>query len=131
MLHSTQRININTVTDYMNLLPDNVYLSLENIRQIIKTLVPDAAETISDKLPTYMYKGVLVGFGASKNQCSFFVKSPALLKKFKEEVSDFDTATNAIHFTPDKPIPNELIIRIVLARVAENDLNEKKNKINL
>jgi uncharacterized protein YdhG (YjbR/CyaY superfamily) len=118
---SKSKTKINPVDDYLNGLPDQEYLVLENIRQIIKFLVPDAEETISYKVPSYKFKGMLVGFGASKNHCSFFVMSSTLLNDFKEEVKDFDTSTGTIRFTPEKPIPNELITRLVMTRVAENE----------
>ena len=112
---------INTVDDYLSELPDDVFLVLENIRQIIKFLVPDAEETISYRVPSYKFKGMLVGFGATKSHCSFFVMSSTLLNEFEEEVKDFDTSTGTIRFTPEKPIQNELITRIVMTRVAENE----------
>ena len=46
MLQSVRKTKIHTVIDYLNMLPDNVYLPLENIRKIVKSLVPDAEETI-------------------------------------------------------------------------------------
>jgi uncharacterized protein YdhG (YjbR/CyaY superfamily) len=116
----------NTVDDYLSELPDNVFSALENIRQIIKFLVPDAEETISYHVPSYKFKGMLVGFGASKNLCSFFVMSSTLMKEFEKEVKDFDTSTGTIRFTPEKPIPNELITRIVMTRVAEYEAKALK-----
>ncbi|MDD4972110.1 MAG: DUF1801 domain-containing protein [Paludibacter sp.] len=113
---------INSVTDYLNMLPDNVYLPLENIRQIIKSLVPDAEETMKYMIPVYKHKGLLVGYGATKNQCSFFVFSSSVLKDFEEDIKGFKTTKLSIRFTQDNPIPNELITRIVMARVAENEL---------
>jgi len=121
MQQTKQNSKINTVDDYLSALPDNVYLALENIREIIRFLVPGAEETISYQVPTYKYKGMLVGFGASKNHCSFFVMSSTLLKDFKEDVKDFDTSTGTIRFTPEKPIPNDLITRLVMARLAQNE----------
>jgi len=120
--------NINTVDDYLSVLPDEVYLTLENIRQIIKFLVPDAEETISYKVPSYKYKGMLVGYGASKKHCSFFVMSSTLLNDFKDDIKDFDTSTGTIRFTPEKPIPNDLITRIVMARLAENEAKARLKK---
>ena len=122
MQHTKQNASIRTVIDYLNMLPDNLYMPLENIRQIIKSLVPDAEETIRYMIPVYKHKGLLVGYGASKNKCSFFVMSQYVLKEFEEEVKDFETTNVSIRFTLDKPIPNELITRIVMARVAENEL---------
>lgn len=117
---------ITTVDDYLNELPDDVYTALENIRQIIRFLVPDAEEMISYQVPSYKHKGMLVGFGASKNHCSFFVMSSTLLKDFEDDIKDFDTSTGTIRFTPAKPIPNDLITRIVMARLAENEAKAKK-----
>ena len=122
MQHTKQNTNIHTVIDYLNMLPDNLYMPLENIRQIIKSLVPDVEETIRYMIPVYKHKGLLVGYGASKNKCSFFVMSHAILKDFENEVKDFETTDISIRFTQNNPIPNELITRIVMARVAENEL---------
>lgn len=121
MLQTRQKIKINTVNDYLNMLPDNVYLPLENIRQIIRSLVPDVEETISYMIPAYKHKGMLVGFGVAKKHCSFYVMNSTLLKEYKEDLKDFETTMGTIHFTPEKPIPNELITRIIMARVAENE----------
>ena len=51
--------------------------------------------------------------------------SSTLLKEFKEEMKDFDTSTGTIRFTPEKPIPNELITRIGMTRVAENEAKSR------
>ena len=126
MEQTKQKNKISSVDDYLNELPDDIYSALENIRQIIKFLVPDAEETISYQVPSYKHKGMLVGFGASKDHCSFFVMSSTLLKDFEEDIKDFDTSTGTIRFTPDKPIPNDLITRIVMARLAENEAKKSK-----
>ena len=126
MEQTKQKNKISSVDDYLNELPDDIYSALENIRQIIKFLVPDVEETISYQVPSYKHKGMLVGFGASKDHCSFFVMSSTLLKDFEEDIKDFDTSTGTIRFTPDKPIPNDLITRIVMARLAENEAKKSK-----
>ena len=120
---------ITSIDGYLSGLPDDVYLALENIREIIRSLVPDAEEVISYMIPAFKHKGMLVGFGAAKKHCSFFVMSSTLLKDYEEELKGFDTSTGTIRFTPEKPIPNDLITRIVMARVAENEFKSiRKNK---
>jgi len=128
MQQNNHKTKIKSVTDYLNELPDNVYIALENIRQIIKFLVPDAEETISYQVPSYKYKGMLVGFGAAKNHCSFFVMSSTLLNDFKDDIQGFETSTGTIRFTPEKPIPNDLITKIVMARLAENEAKQRRNE---
>ena len=126
-MHQTdQKTKINSVTDYLNMLPDNIYFPLENIRKIIKSLVPDVEETIKYMIPVYNHKGMLVGFGASKKHCFLFVMSTTVMKDFENEMKDFETTTESIRFTTDKPIPNDLITRIIMARVAENELKVMK-----
>ena len=128
MQQNNHKTKIKSVTDYLNELPENVYIALENIRQIIKYLVPDAEETISYQVPSYKYKGMLVGFGAAKNHCSFFVMSSTLLNDFKDDIQGFETSTGTIRFTPEKPIPNDLITKIVMARLAENEAKQRRNE---
>ena len=128
MQQNNHKTKIKSVTEYLNDLPDNVYTALENIRQIIKFLVPDAEETISYQVPSYKYKGMLVGFGAAKNHCSFFVMSSTLLNDFKDDIKGFETSTGTIRFTPEKPIPNDLITKIVMARLAENEAKQRRSK---
>ena len=128
MQQNNHKTKIKSVTEYLNDLPDNVYTALENIRQIIKYLVPDAEETISYQVPSYKYKGMLVGFGAAKNHCSFFVMSSTLLNDFKDDIKGFETSTGTIRFTPEKPIPNDLITKIVMARLAENEAKQRRNE---
>jgi uncharacterized protein YdhG (YjbR/CyaY superfamily) len=130
MQQTKSKKEIASIDGYLSGLPDNVYLALENMREIIRSLVPDVEETISYKIPAFKYKRMLVCFGAAKNHCSFFVMSSTLLKEYEEEIKEFDTSTGTIRFTPEKPIPNDLITRIVMARVAENEsksLRKKKN----
>ncbi len=129
MQQTKSKKEIASIDGYLSRLPDNVYLALENIREIIRSLVPDAEEVISYMIPAFKHKGMLVGFGAAKDHCSFFVMSSTLLKDYEEELKGFDTSTGTIRFTPEKPIPNDLITRIVMARVAENELKSiRKNK---
>jgi len=54
--------------------------------------------------------------------------SSTLLNDFKDEVKDFKTSTGTIRFSPDKPIPNDLITKIVMARLAENEAKHKRNE---
>jgi uncharacterized protein YdhG (YjbR/CyaY superfamily) len=84
--------------------------------------VPEAQERIS-------YGGVvivatrydLVGYGSQKNHLSFFVMSPPLATEMKDEITKTHKVSGAtIHFSPDRPLPDTLVRKIVKARVAEN-----------
>jgi uncharacterized protein YdhG (YjbR/CyaY superfamily) len=113
--------NYNTIDDYMSYLPEDNLLALEHIREMVRTLVPQAEEVISYQIPTFKYHGTLVGFAAFKNHCSFFTCDGSTVEKFKDELKGFDYVKSGIHFTPDKPIPDDLLERIIMLRVVENE----------
>ena len=47
--------------------------------------------------------------------------SPQVVDDFRDELKDFSLAKSTIRFTPDHPIPQDLVGRIVRARLAETD----------
>lgn len=108
------------VADYISRLPEDVQAALQALRKLIKTTAPKAEEGISYQIPVYKHMGMLVGFGAAKNHCAFYVMSPPLMIEMKKDLEKYDTATGTIRFTPDKPLPATLIKKIVKARIAEN-----------
>jgi len=54
--------------------------------------------------------------------------SSTLLNDFKDDIKGFETSTGTIRFTPEKPIPNDLITKIVMARLAENEAKQRRNE---
>ncbi len=110
------------VDAYLADVPQKMRAALAKLRKVIHAAAPKAVEVISYQIPSFKYNGMLVGFAAFKDHCSFFVMSTKLMMVLKDELKPYSTATATIHFTPDKPLPVVLIKKIVKARVAENDL---------
>ena len=100
--------------------PENQVL-LAELRTVIKASAPMAEEVISYQIPTYKYKGALVHFAAFKNHCSFFGVSKKLIEKYNDELAPFVTEGTTIRFTPDNPLPLDLVKRMVMDRIAMND----------
>lgn len=130
MKNSNQVAAPKTINDYLVELPEPTQIALENLRETVRRLVPNAEEVISYQIPTFKFRGPLVGFGAFKDHCSFFVMSTTLLDSFQEELKGFSHSGGTIHFQPEKPLPAELVEKIVLERVKMNEAkaNAKKNK---
>jgi uncharacterized protein YdhG (YjbR/CyaY superfamily) len=113
-----------TVDHYLAELPDDAQRVLQGIRATIRDTAPDAAEAISYGIPLYKLHGKhLVGFGASKRHLSLFVTDSAVLEKYRRELAAFDHAgtKTTIRFTVDKPLPRDLVTRIVKTRKNELD----------
>jgi len=113
------------VDTYLAALPAKTRAVLENLRRAIKAAAPRAEEMISYRIPTYKYHGPLVHFMAGKNHCSFIVVSKATLDSFPEELKGFKTSGTTIHFTPEKPLPANLIKKIIKTRLKENEAGAK------
>jgi uncharacterized protein YdhG (YjbR/CyaY superfamily) len=77
-------------------------------------------------MPTFRYRGALVGYAAFAKHCSFFPMSVAVMQAFKDELKDYSTAKGTIRFPMDKPLPAALVKKMVLARIAQNELKKQR-----
>jgi len=109
------------VDAYLADVPDVPRATLEKLRKTIKAAAPKATEGISYQIPVYKHLGMLVGFAAFKNHCSFFVMSYDVLKAHREELKQYDVDKGTIRFPFNKSLPAALVRKMVKARVAENE----------
>jgi uncharacterized protein YdhG (YjbR/CyaY superfamily) len=95
--------------------------TLGKLRKVIHAASPKAEECISYGIPAFRLNGrLLVGFGAWANHCSFYPMSSTTLKKFQNDLKDFQTSKGTLRFTPDRPLPASFVKKLVQARIAEN-----------
>jgi uncharacterized protein YdhG (YjbR/CyaY superfamily) len=115
-----------TVDEYLEALTERDRNVLQKLRKAIKAAAPEAEETISYRMPTFKYHGMLVSFAAFKDHLSLFVMSPSVMKAHAEELQGYDTSKGTIRFTTEKPPPVPPVKKLVKARVEENlSLREK------
>lgn len=111
---------VQNIDDYIASFPGEVQEILTKIRQIIKETAPDAGETIKYGIPTFTLAGHnLVHFAAYKKHIGFY-PTPSGIEQFKREMSAYKISKGTVQFPLDKPIPYDLIRRIVVFRVDEN-----------
>jgi uncharacterized protein YdhG (YjbR/CyaY superfamily) len=111
--------NPTTIDDYIAGFPDETRKILERVRQTVRRQAPGAEEVISYKMPTFKLKGNLVHFAAFKHHLGFY-PTPTGTEKFQKELAPYKSGKGSIRFPFDKPIPYDLIGRIVAFRVKEN-----------
>jgi uncharacterized protein YdhG (YjbR/CyaY superfamily) len=108
--------------NYLSGLSANQRSALEHLRKVIAETAPDAEEGRSYGMPAFRFRGrPLVGFQAARDHLGFYPMSPALIEAHATELAGFDTSKGTIRFTPDRPIPDELVRTIVRERLAELD----------
>lgn len=120
---------INSIEEYILEFPPKIQEILNKVRQVIKEAAPEAGEKISWGMPTFVLHGNLVHFAAYKNHIGFY-PAPSGIEAFKYELSEYKGAKGSVQFPLNKPIPYELIRKIVEFRVVENrNLAEEKLEV--
>lgn len=107
------------IDEYIAGFPSEIQEILEKVRRTIRDAAPEAEEAIKYQMPTFTLKGNLVHFAAFKNHIGFY-PAPRGIEEFKEELSVYKGAKGSVQFPLGKPIPYDLISRIVKFRVQDN-----------
>jgi uncharacterized protein YdhG (YjbR/CyaY superfamily) len=103
-------------------LPDDQRRALQGLRESIAAAAPDAVEAMSYGAPAFRYRDhPLVSFNAATQHCALYVMSPAVIAAHEADLQGFDTTKGAIRFTPERPLPDDLVAKLVRARMAETD----------
>lgn len=117
-----------TIDEYIAMQPEAFQPTLHELRSIIKSVAPQATELISYQVPSFKWHYMLVGFGVNKKFCSLYPMSSTLTKKMADELKGIKISGTTLHFPPGEPLPADLIKKIVLTRMQENELKAIKKK---
>jgi len=111
-----------SIDEYLSKVSDEQRVALERLRKTIRAAAPKAEECISYGIAAFRHHGMLVGFGATKTHCAFYLMSASTLDDFREDVDGLDVSKGTIRFQPAKPLPAALVRKLVKARIAENEM---------
>ena len=118
-----------TIDEYLTQVQPDQRAALEKLRRTIHTVMPRAEGGISYGIPAFRLNGrSLVFLGAWANHCAFYPGSSTTLKKFRNELKDFQVSKGTIRFSAGKPLPAALVRKLVKARIAENNNQSNKNR---
>lgn len=108
-----------TIDEHIAQFPLPTQKKLQEIRELVRSLAPEATESISYGIPTFKLNGNLVHFAGYANHIGFYPGAEAI-EVFKNELMGFKTSKGTIQFAHDQPLPMELIKKITQFRVAKN-----------
>ncbi|QJD84582.1 iron chaperone [Cohnella herbarum] len=108
-----------SIDHYISHFPPEVREILRTLRKVIRDAAPDAKEKISYQMPTFEQQGNLVHFAAYKNHIGFYPGANGI-HEFQPELAGYKGAKGSVQFPIDKPLPYELIRRIVQFRIVDN-----------
>lgn len=115
--------NFDTIDDYIADQPEEVQKVLQELRSIIKEAAPDAVEVLNYKVPSF----TLVPNGKRDQQIMMagyakfvgFYPFPTTMEKFADELKEFKQGKGSVQLPYNKPLPKELIKRMVEFRKEE------------
>ena len=116
-----------TIDEYILGFPREVQKKLSELRATIRRAAPDAVEKIAYRMPTFFQEKNLVHFAAYAHHIGFYPAASGIAA-FKDELTGYVTSKGAVQFPIEKPLPLELVTRIVEFRVAENETKAAARK---
>ena len=120
-------VAINNVDDYIAGFPKETQKLILQLRATIRKAAPGAEEGISYLMPAYKYHGVLVYFAAYQNHIGFYPGAGGI-ENFKKEIAVYKSAKGSVQFPLDKPLPLQLVTKIVTFRIKQNIQKAKSKK---
>lgn len=117
---TVQDAHMSAMDDYLAGLAPAQKEALENVRVVVARVVPDAAEGVSYGMPAFLYAGrPLLGFRAAKRHLSVFPFSPSAVEAVSDRLEGFDLSKGTIRFSPEEPLPEDVLADVVRARKRE------------
>jgi len=112
-----------TVDDYIANQSETAQKMLQELREIIKEAAPNATELLNYKVPSF----TLVDGGKRDQQVMMagytkfigFYPFPTTMEKFADELKEYKQGKGSVQFPLNKPLPKELIMRMVKYRQNE------------
>ena len=114
------------VDRYLAALDEPKRGTLEAVRRSILEVVPEAEQGISYGMPAFKVQGKTVaGLAAFKNHLSYLPHSGSVLSALPDDVAAYETSKGALRFAIDKPLPKQLVEKLVETRMRELGLGSR------
>jgi uncharacterized protein YdhG (YjbR/CyaY superfamily) len=108
-----------TIEEYIESFPKDVQMILNKLRDTVRKAAPRVTESISYDMPTFKIEGKrLVYFSAWKNHIGFY-SIPKGDEAFRRQLSPYQGEKGSLRFALEKPIPYDLVTKIVRLRLKE------------
>jgi len=109
-----------TIDEYLAGVSDEQRAQLQCLRGMIHAIVPRAEECISYRIPAFRLDGVVVaGFAARTRGCSYYPFSGHTLATLANDLKGYDRTKSALQFDTTRAIPENLLRKLLAARIAE------------
>lgn len=105
-----------SVDEYIALHPPVVRDRLAVLRRLVRTTVPAAVEGIAYGMPAYKLDGKPLAYFAGYARHVGLYATPSSHEAFRTELSTYQSGKGSVQFPLDRPLPEELIVKMVAFR---------------
>lgn len=105
------------VKNYFAKQPDLQRTTLGKVRELIIANCPSAIECMNYGVPAFKVGKRSFIYGAFREHLGIY-PGPDVIEMFKDELKVYKTSKGAIQFPLDKPIPYDLIAKLIRYRFA-------------
>lgn len=114
------KLRFSSIDDYIASLPHESQAVASQLRALVHDTVAGVTERISYDMPTFDLKGQpMIYFGAWKKHIGFYPATGRVVAHFGDEFAPYKLGPGTIQFPLDKPMPVDLIRRIIAFRADE------------
>ena len=106
-------IPVNAIDAYISEQPESAQPYLNQVREKLREVLPDAEERISWRMPTYWKKYNIIHFAAFKNHVGIYPGASAM-EHFADRLTEYKTSKGALQLPFSKPIPLDLVAEIAI-----------------
>jgi uncharacterized protein YdhG (YjbR/CyaY superfamily) len=116
-----------TIESYLETFPESTQALLQQIREIVQEMAPDATEKISYGIPAFALNGTFIYYAAYKGYISLY-PAPRGEPEFQAELEHYKGGKGTVQFPLDQPLPIDLITRIVQFQIAQDQARTNRRK---
>lgn len=108
------------IDEYLDALDKQKRTTLQELRQTIHGIIPNAEECISYGMPAFRLEGkIIAGFSAFKNHLSYLPHSGSVLQELSHDLAGYESTAGSLHFPIDQPLPKALVRKLIAVRLKE------------
>jgi uncharacterized protein YdhG (YjbR/CyaY superfamily) len=108
------------IDEYLAALDEQKRRTLQELRQTILGIIPNAEECISYGMPAFRLQGnVIAGFAAFKNHLSYLPHSGSVFRELSHDLEGYESTAGSLHFPIDRPLPKALVRKLIATRLKE------------
>jgi uncharacterized protein YdhG (YjbR/CyaY superfamily) len=113
-------MSLEEVNAYLEALPEPKKSTMLEVRKTIMEVEPRLEQVFAWKSPLFKLDGkYVVGICAHKNHLTFSPQSQNVMAAHAKDLEEYVTAGSSFQFSIDKPLPKELISKLIKSRIAE------------